>query len=181
MRRRIPERIRQSTKIKYFELYPHSERQRHAYLTSIVDIYTLHSYLTFISDIYILHLSGIHLWRLYLTFISDVYIWYCNLYLTFISDIYIWHLYLACGSIHFPRLFSKQSWKMYWIHISRLFSKQSWKMDWIAKPFVLPLQIFATWTNKITFSQNCSESRAAWGSMGVPSSPIVGEKHMVSL
>ena len=38
-------------KIIYFELYPHPERQRHAYLTSIVDIYSLHSYLTFLSDI----------------------------------------------------------------------------------------------------------------------------------
>ena len=39
--------------IIYFELYPHPERQGHAYLTSIVDIYSLHLYLTFISDIYI--------------------------------------------------------------------------------------------------------------------------------
>ena len=31
---------------------------------------------------------------------------------------------------------------MYWIHISRLFSKQSWKWYWIAKPLYLPLQIF---------------------------------------
>ena len=123
---------------------------------------------TCIFDIYSWHLSGIHLWRLYLTFISDIYIWYCNLYLTFISDIYIWHLYLACGSIHFPRLFSKQSWKMYWIHISRLFSKQSWKMYWIAKPFILPLQIFQQssfiWEN----SKNCSENRRNWAILAAP-------------
>ena len=34
--------------IIYFELYPHPERQRHAYLTSIVDIYP-----AFIFDVYI--------------------------------------------------------------------------------------------------------------------------------
>ena len=88
--------------IIYFELYPHPERSRHAYLTSIVDIYSLHSYLTFISDIYILHLyltfiSNIatYLWHLYLAFIFDVYIW--HLYLTFVFEIatYIWHFYLA--------------------------------------------------------------------------------------
>ena len=38
----------------------------------------------------------------------------------------------------------------------------------IAKPFVLPLQIFATITNKITFSQNCSENRRLWASLADP-------------
>ena len=104
----------------------------HLYLTFIFDIHIWH--LTFISDIYIWHLHltlisniATYLWHLYLAFIFDVYIWHLYLtfifdiatyiwhfYLTFIYDIYIWHLYLACGSIHFPRLFSKQSWKMDW-------------------------------------------------------------------
>ncbi len=35
----------------------------------------------------------------------------------------------------------------------------------IAKPFILPLQIFATITLKITSSQNCSENRRYWGDL----------------
>ena len=66
-------------KIIYFDLHPHPDL-----------------YLTFMFDIYI--------WHLYLTITFDIYIWHLSL--TFISDISIWHLCLACGSIHFPRLFS---------------------------------------------------------------------------
>ena len=73
------------------------------------------------SDIYIWHLYltitfDIYIWHLSLTFISDISIW--HLYLTFTFDIYIWHLYLALNS------------NVYWF------------TQWIAKPFVLPLQIF---------------------------------------
>ena len=105
----------------------------HLHLTVTSDICIWHLYLTVTFDIYIWHLSltfisDLDIWHLYLTFAFDSYVWHLSL--TFISDISIWHLCLACGSIHFPRLFSKQSWKMYWIHISRLFSKQSWKMYW---------------------------------------------------
>ena len=72
------------SQIIYFELYPHPERERHAYLTSIVDINSLHSYLAFISDIYILHL--------YLAFISNIATYLWHLYLAFLFDVYIWHL-----------------------------------------------------------------------------------------
>ena len=51
----------------------------------------------------------------------------------------------------------------------------------IAKPFVLPLQIFATITNKITFSQNCSESRRIWGILSAPVVANSGKKTVVSL
>ena len=117
----------------------------HLYLTVTFDIHNWHLYLTVTFGIYIWHLSltfisDISIWHLYLTFLFDIYIW--HFYLTFTSELSIWHWCLACGSIHFPRLCSKQSWKMYWIHISRLFSKKQWKMYWIAKPFVLPLQFF---------------------------------------
>ena len=74
-----------------------------------------------------------------------------------------------------------QSWKMYWIHISRLFWKQSWKWYWIAKPFVLPLQIFATITNKITFSQNSNETRRIWAILAAPVVANSGKKTCDSL
>ena len=129
-----------------------------------------HLYLAVIFDVYI--------WHLYLTFIFDIatYIW--HFYLTFIYDIYIWHLYLACGSIHFPRLFSKQSWKMYWIHISRLFSKQSWKMYWIAKPLYLPLQIFWEVKMKTLFQKTAARTTASEQYWRLLTSPIVEKKHV---
>ena len=39
---------------------------------------------------------------------------------------------------------------------------------WIAKPFILPLQIFATITNKITFSQNSNETRRIRATLSAP-------------
>ena len=65
----------------YFELYPHPEKERHVYLTCIVDIYSLHSYLAFISDNYIIERHA------YLTSIVDIYS--LHSYLTFLSDISI--------------------------------------------------------------------------------------------
>ena len=41
-------------------------------------------------------------------------------------------------------------------------------MDWIAKPFILPLQIFATITLKITFSQNSRNNRRYWATLAAP-------------
>ena len=49
-------------------------------------------------------------------------------------------------------------------------------MYWIAKPFVLPLQIFATITNKITFSQNCSENRRFSARLAAPVAANSGKK-----
>ena len=102
----------------------------HLHLTVTFDIHNWHLYLTVTFGIYIWHLaltfiSDISIWHLCLTFLFYIHIWHLSL--TFTSDISIWNLCLACGSIHFPRLFSKQSWKMYWI----------------AKPFVLPLHYFS--------------------------------------
>ena len=51
-------------------------------------------------------------------------------------------------------------------------------MYWIAKPFVLPLQIFATITNKITFSQNCSENRRIRATLAAPVAANSGKKHV---
>ena len=52
---------------------------------------------------------------------------------------------------------------------------------WIAKPFILPLQIFDT--HKLSFRNRKTRTKLAayerdWR---LPSSPIVGEKHVVSL
>ena len=49
-----------NTNTKYYLLRadPHPEKERHVYLTCIVDIYSLHSYLAFISDNYILETSA---------------------------------------------------------------------------------------------------------------------------
>ena len=49
------------------------------------------------------------------------------------------------------------------------------------KPFVLPLQIFATITLKITFSQNSNETRRIWGHLAAPVVANSGKKHVVSL
>ena len=46
----------------------------------------------------------------------------------------------------------------------------------IAKPFVFPLQIFATITNKITFSQNCSENRRIRAILAAPVAANSGKK-----
>ena len=160
-------------------------------LTIISDIYIWQLHLTFITDIYIwqLHLafiSDIYLWRLYLTFLFDIYIWHFylafiwHLSLTFTSDISSWHLCLACGSMHFPRLFSKQSWKMHWIHISRLFSEQSWKMYWIAKLFVLPLHFVFITKNNTLVQKTRTKLAATDQYWRLSSTPIV-KKYVVSL
>ena len=47
---------------------------------------------------------------------------------------------------------------------------------WIAKPFILPLQIFATITNKITFSQNSNENRRYWAELAAPDFANSGKK-----
>ena len=123
--------------------------------------------MTFISDISI--------WHLYLTFLFDIYIWHLSLTLT--SDLSIWHLCLACGSIHFPRLCLKHSWKIDWIHISRPFSKKQWKMYWIAKPFVLPLHFFITKNNTL-FQKNSNETRRNWSILAAPDFANSGKKHV---
>ena len=71
----------------------------------------------------------------------------------------------------------KQSWKMYWIHISRLFSKKQWKMYWIAKPFVLPLQIFFITKNNTLFQKTRTKLAATVAYWRLLTSPIV-EKNM---
>ena len=136
------------------------ERIWHLYLTFIYDNYIWHSYLTFIFDIYI--------WRFYLTLISDIYIW--HLYLTFIFNIapYLWHLYLT---IHFSRYVQFITWNMYGPKFKSVLIYIR-----IAKPFVLPLQIFATITNKITFSQNSNETRRTWGRLPAPVVAYSGRK-----
>ena len=54
------------------------------------------------------------------------------------SQFITWNMY----SIHFSRYIWFITWKMYSIHFSRYIRFITWKMYWIAKPFVLPLQIF---------------------------------------
>ena len=106
------------------------------------------------SDNYIWHLYltvtfDIHIWHLYLTVTFGIYIWHLSL--TFISDISIWHLYLTFKSV--------------------LIYKR------IAKPFILPLQIFASITNNTSFSQNSRNNAASHPQWQLLTSPIV-EKNM---
>ena len=48
----------------------------------------------------------------------------------------------------------------------------------IAKPFILPLQIFPSITNKITFSQNSNETRRICGGLAAPDFANSGKKHV---
>ena len=48
--------------------------------------------------------------------------------------------------------------------------------DYFAKPFVLPLQIFATITNNTTFSQNSNENTRNWGYLAAPVAAYSGRK-----
>ena len=48
----------------------------------------------------------------------------------------------------------------------------------IAKPFILPLQIFATITFNTTFSQNSNETRRNWGLLAAPDFANSGKKHV---
>ena len=52
---------------------------------------------------------------------------------------------------------------------------------WIAKPFILPLQMFALSKIKITFSKTRTKLAAYEGHWRLPSSPIVRKKHVVFL
>ena len=52
---------------------------------------------------------------------------------------------------------------------------------WIAKPFVLPLQIFASITNNTSFSQNSNETRRIWAVLAAPVVANSGKKTCDSL
>jgi len=51
----------------------------------------------------------------------------------------------------------------------------------VKKPFVLPLQIFATITNNTTFSQNSRNNKGIWRTLAAPVVANSGKKHVVSL
>ena len=51
-------------------------------------------------------------------------------------------------------------------------------MYWIAKPFILPLQIFAFTKIKITFCKTRTKTGDSQGDWRLPSPPIVEKKHV---
>ena len=96
------------------------------------NMYSIHfsRYVQFITwNMYSIHFSR------YIRFITwNMYSIHFSRYIQFIT----WNMY----SMHFSRYIQFITWNMYSIHFSRYIRFITWNMYWIAKPFVLPLQIF---------------------------------------
>ena len=117
-----------------------------------------------------------------MTFISDIYIWRLYLRLQPIFDISIWHWYMTFISGMWFHTFSTTVFKTVVKNVLNTYFttvfKTVVKMYWIAKPFILPLQIFPSITNKITFSQNSNETRRNWGILPAPEFANSGKRKL---
>ena len=106
-----------------------------------------------------------YIWHLHsLICMFDIYIrrWYLTLQLIIgVSDIHIWHVCLTFMSdtYNIPCVLT-------WIQTNPTTLLLIY--TWIAKPLILPLQMFVSITNNTTCSQNSRNNRRTWGILAAP-------------